>query len=146
MLRIDRKANYMKIFPSSSLIEAGLRERMDIQEMIHRCPEPFFTEMGEPLLLVGQEVRPTDFVDDRIDLLAIDPQGNIVVIEIKRGSNKLHLLQGLTYASMIAKWDSDRLLEECCKQRSQSVDTHGLTPRGTYNSNSSCICLLSTRS
>ena len=95
---------------------------MDIQEMIHRCPDPFFTEMGEPLLLVGQEVRPTDFVEDRIDLLAIDPQGNSVVIEIKRGTNKLHLLQGLTYASMIAKWDGTRLLEECSQQRSQTIE------------------------
>ncbi len=122
MLRIDRKDKSLKYLPSTSLIEAGLKERMDIQEMIHRCPEPFFTEMGESLLLVGQEVRPTDFVDDRIDLLAIDPQGNSVVIEIKRGTNKLNLLQGLTYASMIAKWDSARLLEECSKQRSQSIE------------------------
>jgi hypothetical protein len=122
MLRIDRKDKSLKFLPSSSLIDAGLKERMDIQAMIHRCPEPFFTEMGEPLLLVGQEVRPTDLVDDRIDLLAIDPQGNSVVIEIKRGTNKLHLLQGLTYASMIAKWDSTRLIEECSQQRSQTIE------------------------
>ncbi len=122
MLRIDRKNKSLKFLPSRSLIEAGLRERTDIQEMIYRCPEHFFTEMGEPLFLVGQEVRPTDFVEDRIDLLAIDPQGNSVVIEIKRGTNKLHLLQGLTYASMIAKWDGTRLLEECSKQHSQTIE------------------------
>jgi hypothetical protein len=45
-----------------------------------------------------------------------------VVIEIKRGTNKLHLLQGLTYASMIAKWDGTRLLEECSQQRSQTME------------------------
>jgi len=122
MLRIDRKDKSLKFLSPSSLIEAGLKERMDIQEMIYQCPGPFFSEMGESLLLLGKEVRPTDFVDDRIDLLAIDPQGNGVVIEIKRGTNKLLLLQGLTYASMIAKWDGARLIEECSQQCSQTIE------------------------
>lgn len=122
MLRIDRKDKSLKLLSSSSLIEAGLKERVDIQEMINNFPEPFFTEMGESLFLLGKEVCPTDFVADRIDLLAIDPQGNSVVIEIKRGPNKLHLLQGLTYASMIAKWDSARLIEECSQQCSQTIE------------------------
>ena len=69
--------------------------------MICNSPDEFFKEMDEELLLLGEEVKPAEFVDDRIDLLAIDKQGSVVVMELKRGSNKLHLLQALAYASIV---------------------------------------------
>jgi hypothetical protein len=80
--------------------------------MIRTCSADFFAEMGEELLLIGEEVRQTDFVDDRIDLLAIDKEGSSVVIEIKRGSHKFHLLQALSYAAMVSKWSRDRIVTE----------------------------------
>ena len=36
--------------------------------MIKNSPDAFFEEMGESLLLIGHEVRPTDFVEERIDI------------------------------------------------------------------------------
>ena len=78
--------------------------------MIKANPDAFFTEMGESLLLIGDEVRPTDFVEDRIDLLAVDQQGALVVVELKRGSNKLQLLQALSYAGMISKWEYSQVV------------------------------------
>ncbi len=39
--------------------------------------------LGEPLLVIGQQVTIADLYD-RIDQLALDRQGNVVVIEIKR--------------------------------------------------------------
>lgn len=72
MLRIDRQAKTLKRLEQRQLPQTGLKERYDIQQMILNSPDDCFAEMGEPLLVLGQEVRPTDFVDDRIDLLAID--------------------------------------------------------------------------
>ena len=66
--------------------------------MIRATPDPFFRELGERLLLVGEELRPAEFVDDRIDLLAVDETGGTVIIELKRGGHKLHLLQAIAYA------------------------------------------------
>ena len=44
-------------------------------------------------------------VKDRLDLLAIDPQGNSVIIELKKGKLKDPVdMQALRYASYISKW------------------------------------------
>jgi hypothetical protein len=115
MLRIDRRTKALKRLDQKALPEAGLKERHDIQPMIRNSPDPFFEEMGEKLLLIAEEVRPTDFVDDRIDLLAIDQQGAVVVLELKRGPHKLHLLQALSYAAMVSTWDREALISERAK-------------------------------
>lgn len=111
MLKIDRSNKVFVRVDNSSLGVAGLRERYDLQQMIARAPEAFFAEIGETLLLLGQEIKPSDVVDDRIDLLALDESGTVVVIELKRGSNKLQLLQSVSYAAMVSNWSHQRLIE-----------------------------------
>ena len=112
MLRIDRTARTFQVLEQRSLPEVGIRERSDLQQMIRATPDPFFRELGERLLLVGEELRPAEFVDDRIDLLAVDETGGTVIIELKRGGHKLHLLQAIAYAGMVAKWDRGRFVTE----------------------------------
>jgi len=111
VLSIDRDGKRLTRLTKISLPEAGLLERVDIQRMIQHDDAAFFEELGERLLLVGEEICPATTVDDRIDLLAMDKNGNTVVIEIKRGSHKLHLLQALSYAAMISKWEPSRIIE-----------------------------------
>ena len=110
MLRIDRDAKKFTRLQKHDMSKVGLTERYDLQHMIKNSPDAFFQEMGESLLLIGDEIRPTDFVEDRIDLLAVDQQGSLVVVELKRGSNKLQLLQALSYASMISKWEHGKII------------------------------------
>ena len=112
MLRVDRNGKKFVRLSKPAMSEVQLTERYDLQHMIRNSPDAFFQEMGETLLLIGEEVRPTDFVEDRIDLLAVDQQGSLVVIELKRGSNKLQLLQALSYASMISKWEQGDILAQ----------------------------------
>ncbi|MCP2519534.1 hypothetical protein NLC26_00295 [Candidatus Aminicenantes bacterium AC-708-M15] len=60
--------------------------------------------LGEPLLIIGRQVIIPD-VKDRLDILALDPQGNAVIIELKRGKLKDPVdIQALRYASYISKW------------------------------------------
>ncbi len=60
--------------------------------------------LGEPLLIIGRQVLIPD-IRDKIDILALDPQGNSVIIELKRGKLKDPVdMQALRYASYISKW------------------------------------------
>jgi hypothetical protein len=122
MLRIDRKTQRFVPLAPKALPELGLLERSDIQQMIRTSPAEFFGEMGEELLLVGEEVKPSELVGDRIDLLGIDRAGAAVVIELKRGSNKLQLLQALSYAAMISKWGQARFVDERARLTNQPRD------------------------
>ncbi|MCB9878202.1 MAG: hypothetical protein H6835_11440 [Planctomycetes bacterium] len=107
MLKLDRKTRSFSSMRSPSLAEAGVLERADLQSCIANSSEAFFAEVGERLFLIGQEVVPSTTVADRIDLLAADPEGAIVIVELKRGSNKLHMLQAISYAGMLAHWEAD---------------------------------------
>jgi hypothetical protein len=107
MLKIDRTHRKLVRMEGKTLSEAKLLERYDLQQMIIGNTNAFILEMEEDLLLVGQEVQPSELVRDRIDLLAIDTDGASVVIELKRSDQKLQLLQALSYAAMLSQWKAD---------------------------------------
>jgi hypothetical protein len=121
MLRIDKNENKLVRLTESALAKADHWERQ-LQAMICAAPDAFCKEIGEPLSVIGQEVRPSDAVSDRIDILAVDEDGSAVVIELKRGSNKLQLLQAVSYAGMISRWTPDKFVETLALNYKQSND------------------------
>ena len=58
----------------------GLQERNDIQEWIALNP----TILGDGLLVITKEYDKFDRTNERLDLLAVDRLGNLVIIELKR--------------------------------------------------------------
>ncbi len=65
--------------------------------------------LGEELLIIGRQVQIPE-VNDRIDLLALDPLGNVVIIELKKGILKEPVdFQSLRYASYVSRWEYDDL-------------------------------------
>ena len=122
MLKIDRGRVAFSRLDNRSLDVLKITERYDLQQMIANSPADFFGEIGEQLLLLGQEIRPSPVVDDRIDLLALDSSGAVVVIELKRGSHKLQLLQSLSYAAMISSWSADELVGIRVKSTGKSAE------------------------
>jgi hypothetical protein len=115
MLRLNRADKTFARLPLRTLTDTGILERHDFQAMIAKSPQDFFDELGERITLLAQEVRPDDVVDDRIDLLAADEDGAAVIIELKRGNHRMHLLQALGYAGMLSKLDGPTFIERVAR-------------------------------
>lgn len=104
MIRIDSEDGTTPL-EATSLSEREYLED-DLREWILNGPHSI---LGEDILIVGREVSVKD-IGDAIDLLAIDRDGNVVVIELKRGSLKGDVdFQSLKYAAYTSYWDYNRL-------------------------------------
>lgn len=104
MLKVDRESRTFQRLEEPTLKEASILERTDLQEWIFNSSEAFFQELGEKVFVLGQEIAPSKTVQDRIDLLVVDAEGAVIIVELKRGSNKLQMLQAISYAGMISRW------------------------------------------
>ena len=91
----------------TKLRQEKLREE-DLEDWIISDPDL----LGEPLLIIGRQVLIPD-IRDKIDILALDPQGNSVIIELKRGKLRDPVdMQALRYASYISKWGFNDLEDQ----------------------------------
>jgi len=90
--------------PETTFRDAALRERSDLQRLL----KANIQVLGEPLLVIAEEFG--DFEDSgrRIDLLALDPRGNLVVIELKRDKGAHMDLQAVRYAAMVSTMRFDQ--------------------------------------
>lgn len=84
--------------------ETTLKEEQLLEEHLEDWVVANQQILGENLLIIGRQVMIPD-IRDRVDVLALDAQGNAVIIELKRGKLKDPVdMQALRYASYIAKW------------------------------------------
>jgi len=97
----------------SNLQENNMGERSDLQKYIVKSWDLFRNELGMPSLeLIGQEITPDDSTQNRLDLLAYDSEDYfLAVIELKRGRDKLQLLQAISYAAMISNWGEEKIIK-----------------------------------
>lgn len=88
--------------------ELGLKERFDLQEWISSTPEI----LGERLLIIQKEFSGFDDTSERLDLLALDEKGNLVVIENKLDDSGRDVTwQSLKYVSYCAKLTKSEILK-----------------------------------
>lgn len=96
MYLIDRDKNSIKEITRKTFSELGFRERDHLQEWIAKYP----SALGEDLLIIQKEFNGFSDTNERLDLLALDKQGNLVIIENKLDdSGKDVTWQCLKYAS-----------------------------------------------
>ena len=108
MFLIDREKKMAEEIPSKSFSELGLYERQDLQEWISNNPKM----LGESLLIIQKEFSGFSDTNERLDLLALDSDGNIVVIENKLDdSGKDVVWQSLKYVSYCAPLTTNEITE-----------------------------------
>ena len=85
----------------------GLQERRDIQEWIAANPGI----LGDELLIIGKEFSGFDLTNERLDLLAVDEDGRLVIIELKRDDtgSDAHW-QAIKYASYFSHTNADTIV------------------------------------
>ncbi|MFL5245255.1 MAG: hypothetical protein ACJ8FY_24405 [Gemmataceae bacterium] len=77
------------------------RERLDNEDRLEQWIADDVALLGLIVLIIGRQVRTTS--GGRIDLLAIDEQGDIVLVELKRDRTPREVVaQALDYASWVA--------------------------------------------
>jgi hypothetical protein len=92
----------------TSLAAEQIRERQDIQRLLLQRIDV----IGEDLLVIAEEYGLFEDSRRRIDLLALDRNGCVVVIELKRTEDGGHMeLQALRYAAMVSTMTLDHLIE-----------------------------------
>lgn len=122
MYRIDRDTNSIQALKRVSFRELGFRERTHLQEWIAREP----SALGEDLLIIQKEFAGFSDTSERLDLLALDKQGSLVIIENKLDDTGRDVTwQALKYASYCSALTKDdiRKIYQDYLQKCGSVDT-----------------------
>lgn len=106
MYLIDTNTNRIKNLTKKTFTELGFKERQHLQEWIANKPEA----LGEELLIIQKEFDGFNDTNERLDLLALDKDGNIVVIENKLDDTGRDVTwQVLKYASYCSTLSKEQI-------------------------------------
>jgi len=108
MYLIDKGKNNMSKITERKFSDLGLRERDHLQEWVSKNPNC----LGEELLIIQKEFSGFDDTNERLDLLALDKEGNLVIIENKLDDTGRDVLwQALKYASYCSSLTKKQIIE-----------------------------------
>jgi hypothetical protein len=108
MYEINKTTNRISKLKTTTFSNLGFRERDHLQEWIANNPE----SLGEELLIIQKEFSGFNDTNERLDLLALDKLGNIVVIENKLDdTGKDVTWQALKYASYCSTLTKDQIVK-----------------------------------
>ena len=107
MYRINKSSNDIEKLDERLFKDLGFRERDHLQEWIAKNPEV----LGEDLLIIQKEFSGFNDTNERLDLLALDKEGNLVIIENKLDdSGKDVTWQALKYASYCSTLTTNQII------------------------------------
>ena len=108
MFQIDKATNRIKPLVVKRFIELGFHEREHLQEWLANEP----AALGEELLIIQKEFDGFDDTRERLDLLALDKDGNLVIIENKLDDSGRDVVwQALKYASYCSTLNKEQIVE-----------------------------------
>ena len=98
----------LEAVPATTFEAEGLQERADLQRLLRAQPEV----LEEGLFIVAEEFSNWQDSGRSIDLLALDSEGRLVVIELKRTQTGDHSdLQAIRYAAMVSNMTLEQIVE-----------------------------------
>jgi hypothetical protein len=97
--------------PATTFADLGLGERSDLQRLLRDNIQV----LGEDLRVVSEEFGDWEDAKRRIDLLALDRTGHLVVVELKRDSGTHMELQAIRYAAMVSAMTFEQVADAYAK-------------------------------
>jgi hypothetical protein len=108
MYQIDKDQNRISALTPCKFSDLGFRERDHLQEWLAHNP----TSLGEDLLIIQKEFDGFDDTRERLDLLALDKDGNVMVIENKLDDSGRDVVwQAIKYASYCSSLSKRQVIE-----------------------------------
>ena len=106
MYLIDKTTNRIQKISQKTFSELAFSERNHLQEWLANCP----TALGEELLIIQKEFDGFQDTNERLDLLALDKQGCLVIIENKLDDTGRDVTwQALKYASYCSSLSKEQI-------------------------------------
>ena len=119
LFRVDPESRQSDRIEEVDFGRLGLRERRDIQEWVAANPGI----LDDDLLIIGKEFSGFDRTDERLDLLAVDYDGRLVVIELKRDDSGTDAhWQAIKYASYFQRATADVIVGMAASYWSESQE------------------------
>lgn len=107
MFQIDKETNRIMRLQKRRFGDLGFREREHLQEWLLASPEA----LGEELLVIQKEFDGFDDTRERLDLLALDKAGRLVIIENKLDDTGRDVVwQALKYASYCSNLTTSQIV------------------------------------
>jgi len=107
MYRINKSSNNITKLEEREFKDLGFREREHLQEWIAKNPDI----LGEELLIIQKEYDGFNDTNERLDLLALDKDGNLVIIENKLDdTGKDVVWQALKYTSYCSTLTTEQII------------------------------------
>ena len=108
MFRVDRSQNRLSRLTQKRFSDLNLRERGHLQEWLANQPDA----LGEELLIIQKEFDGFEETRERLDLLALDKDGNLVVIENKLDDSGRDVTwQALKYTAYVSSLNKTQIVD-----------------------------------
>ena len=108
----------------TSLSALGIMETAHLEQWVVSHPEV----LGGDVMIVATQYDRWSSADgvtakERLDILGLDTSGQLVVVELKRGTDARIHLQAITYASLVAGFDKETLAQAHSEYLTRSSPT-----------------------
>jgi hypothetical protein len=126
MFKIDKASNSIIPLTIQTFADLGFKERTNLQEWIAKEPSC----LGEELLVIQKEFSGFSDTHERLDILALDKQGSLVLIENKLDDTSRDVtwqaLKYASYCSRLSKENVRSIYQEFLDKTNPNADARAL--------------------